>query len=255
MIKTMSKKVLMPLPLIDVDPSEVAVPWKILTENNVQVVFSTPNGHPGQCDPRMITGEGLGPCAPLLKADQISRDNYKTVSQSKEFNHPIKWSEIQESDYDGLLIPGGHAKGMRPYLESEILQKIVVDFFKSNKPVGAICHGVLLVARSKGPDGKSVLFKRKTTTLLQTQELTAWNLTRLWLDDYYRTYDITTQAEVTSFLENSSQFIKGPLPLFRDSPKNLGPGFFVRDGNYISARWPGDAHSYGYEFLKMINGS
>src|SRR5438045_8840077 len=53
------------------------------------------------------------------------------------------------SAFDALLLPGGHrARGMREYLESEILQRHVASFFDKEKPVAAICHGVLLAARS-----------------------------------------------------------------------------------------------------------
>ena len=157
-----------------------------------------------------------------------------------------------DDQFEGILLPGGHAKGMREYLESQVLQNIVTLFFASQKPIGAICQGVVLVARSKKADGKSVLFGRKTTALLSSQELTAWNLTRLWLKDYYRTYSETVEAEVKKNLASEEDFVKGPTPFFRDSPDTLKNGFCLRDGNYLSARWPGDANKFGNEFLNMI---
>ena len=30
------------------------------------------------------------------------------------------------------------------------------------------------------------------------------------------------------------------------------PGFTVRDGNWLSARWPGDAHRFASEFVAML---
>jgi putative intracellular protease/amidase len=39
---------------------------------------------------------------------------------------------------------------MRVYLGSGVLQSAVADFFAQEKPVGAICHGVLLAALSGG---------------------------------------------------------------------------------------------------------
>jgi hypothetical protein len=44
-----------------------------------------------------------------------------------------------------------------------------------------------------------------------------------------------------------------PLPLRRDSAARLGVGFTVRDGDYLSARWPGDAHRFASEFAAMID--
>ncbi len=248
----MIKKVLIPLPANDFDPTEAGVPWRILKENGVEVIFATPQGDVARCDSKMLNGNGLGYLAPILSADENGRTAYTQMSQSREFIDPIAWSEIQAHHFDGVLLPGGHAKGMREYLESPILQKVVSDFFLVQKPVGAICHGVVLAARSKSSHEKSVLFGRKTTSLLASQELTAWALTCLWLGDYYRTYAITVEAEVTENLASKADFVKGPIPLLRDSPRHLERGFCVVDQNYLSARWPGDAHAFGNKFLALL---
>jgi protease I len=142
---------------------------------------------------------------------------------------------------------------MRQYLESEELQAAAAEFFAQDKPVGAICHGVLLAARSRGRDGKSVLFGRKTTALTKTMELAAWALTRLYLGDYYRTYPVTVEDEVRAALANTDDFVVGPIAVRRDSPARPDIGFTVRDGNYLSARWPGDAHRFGGKFAAMVS--
>lgn len=54
------------------------------------------------------------------------------------------------------------------------------------------------------------------------------------------------------FTESPDQFISGPTPLYRDTESNWNPGFIVRDKNYISARWPGDAHKFGHAFLNLL---
>lgn len=141
---------------------------------------------------------------------------------------------------------------MKEYLESTILQKLVVDFFDKKKPVAAICHGVVLAARSKRPDGKSVLYGHKTTALLKSQELTAWGMTAMWLGSYYRTYPETVEDEVKSTLASPDDFLPGPPPLFRDSLDNLSRGFAVTSGNYISARWPGDTHTFARTFMELF---
>jgi len=83
-------------------------------------------------------------------------------------------------------------------------------------------------------------------------ELIAWRLTRSYLGDYYRTYKTTVEDEVPSVLALPEDFIRGPLPLRRDSAARLSAGFTVRDGHYLSARWPGDAHRFASEFAAMI---
>jgi protease I len=94
----------------------------------------------------------------------------------------------------------------------------VVDFFNAQKSVAANCHGTVLAARSINPNTqKSIIYDYKTTALLKSQELLAYNLTRLWLKDYFLTYpEITVEHEVTLALSKSSQFIQGPNPLRRE---------------------------------------
>ncbi len=244
--------ILMPLPATDFDPTESGVPWKMLTERGHKVLFATPEGLPAQADFRMLDGDGLGILRPILCADRNGRTAYEAMALCPEFLAPQRWHEVQPESFDALLLPGGHAPGMRPYIESEDLQNLVTECFRVDKIVAAICHGVLLAARSNATDETSVLHDRKTTALLKTQEMLAWTATFLWLGDYYRTYQVCVQDEVRACLASPDQFINGPMPLKRDSREHPEYGFCVRDRNYLSARWPGDAHRFSMELVKML---
>lgn len=244
--------VVMPLPQRDFDPTETGVPWRVLTGRGHRVVFATPDGTEAAADPRMVTGAGLGPVARLLRADANGRNAYAAMSESPEFRRPIGYDAIAEGAFDALLLPGGHAKGMRPYLESERLQAAVADGFARQRPVAAICHGVLLAARARDAAGRSVLYGRKTTGLTRRMELGAWALTCLFLGNYYRTYPVTVEDEVRALLARREDFVAGPSGFTRDAPDRLAVGFTVRDGNYLSARWPGDAHRFAHDLAAMI---
>ena len=244
--------ILMPLPSNDFDPTEAAVPWLILVAKGHRVVFATPDGKPGKADAKMVTGRGLGLLASILRADANGKKAYAQMAASAEFLQPHSYGKIAIESFDALILSGGHAPGMKPYLESTLLQEKVAEFFNAGKPVGAICHGVVLAARSKLPSGLSVLHGKKTTALTQPMEMSAWALTCLWLKDYYRTYPQTVQSEVSAALAKPEDFVVGPMSTKRDSPGDLGAGFTVRDGNYLSARWPGDAHRFATEFVTML---
>jgi len=133
--------------------------------------------------------------------------------------------------------------------------------------VAAICHGVLLAARSVDPaTGRSVLYGRRTTALTWALERTAWRLTRItrfWDPDYYRTYSeesgqpagyMSVQSEVTRALESPTDFRdvergsphwrKKTSGMARDTATDPRPAFVVDDGAYLSARWPGDTHTF-----------
>ena len=245
--------VLIAISTTDFDPTEAAIPWKILRDAGVQVRFATDTGLAGIADQRMLTGKGLGVLKPVLMANLSAREAYAQMRRDPAFKQPISYDEIQVDDYEGLILPGGHARGVIPYLEDRDLRAAIVEFFVRDLPVGAICHGVVAACRAVDPaTGRSVLHGRKTTALLQRQERFAYNLTRWNLGRYYLTYPETVEAEVTATLQSSDDFHHGPLPMLRDSPDHLGRGFTVRDGNYLSARWPGDAYLFATEYLQML---
>lgn len=246
--------ILMPIPNRGFDPTEAGVPWRLMHSRGHRVAFATPDGNQGQADPTLITGKELGLLGQFMMADANGRLAYEEMTQAADFRCPIRYDAIQSQDFDALLLPGGHAPGMRPYLESALLQTVVVDFFRAGKPVGAICHGVLLCARACGPDRRSVLYGRKTTGLTKTMELAAQLFTRLHLLHYHQTYATSVEEEVRAVLANRDDFIRGPFSVRRDLLGKLRLGFTVRDGNYLSARWAGDAHRFTADFADILGG-
>ena len=283
----MSARILMPLPRRDFDPSEAAVSWRILAAAGHDVTFATPDGQPAQADPIMLSGIGLDPWGrvpglrrlPLvglaLRANGAARGAYRALVENAAFCAPQAWAQVRPEEFAALVLPGGHAPGMREYLESAGLQRTVAAFFDAGKPVAAICHGVVLAARSiSARTGRPVLHGRRTTALTWALERAAWRIarcTRWWDAGYYRTYAEergeaagyrSVQAEVTRALARTDDFLDVPADaprrwrktsgLFRDSAADESPAFVVRDGNYVSARWPGDVHAFARTFADVV---
>ena len=281
-------RVLILLPARDFDPSEAAVSWQVLVNAGHTIAFATPDGRPAAADEMMLTGQGLDPwgAMPLLRnwpligllmrANRDARNAYADMFADPNYGAPQRWDAVDPSAFDGLLLPGGHrARGMRDYLESGTLQRHVASFFDAERPVGAICHGVLLAARSISKrTGRSVLYGYRTTALTWALERSAWRvarLTRFWDPGYYRTYleqsgqpdgYMSVQQEVTRALARPEDFVDVPATdpdyrrktsgLQRDSLDDPRPAFVVRDRNYVSARWPGDVHTFAKTFSDML---
>jgi putative intracellular protease/amidase len=276
------------LPAEDFDPSEAAVSWQLVTAAGHEVIFATPDGKLAKADPLMLSGEGLDIwgfipilrklkiVGNILRANKDARIAYSQMEKSSAFQNPITWNDTKAENFDALFVPGGHcANGMCSFLESKILQDLIVGFFKANKPVGSVCHGPLLIARSIDPStGKSVLFGRKTTALTWQLEKTAAMLgkvVRFWDPNYYRTYleaagqklgDTSTQTEITGLIGGAEFFQDVPKSdanyklktngITRDTQTNQTCSFVVQDGNYVSARWPGDIHALGKAFIALL---
>jgi putative intracellular protease/amidase len=280
----------MPLPAIDFDPSEVAVSWQVLSAAGHRVVFATPSGQRGRADDLMVTGRGLDPWGAIpglrrvtvvgraLGANADARRAYAALERDEAFGSPLHWGAARRSDYDALVLPGGHrARGMRPYLESPEVQQMAVDAFRTDKPVGAICHGVLVAARAVDPTtGRSVLHGRRTTALTWELERKAWGIaryTRFWDSTYYRTYMeepgqrwgfTSVQQEVTRALADPADFadVEKGSPDWRrktsgrarDTADDERPAWVVRHESYVSARWPGDVHTFARTFADVLGG-
>src|SRR5580658_9645786 len=138
-------RVIIPVPSRDFDPSEAAISWQVLTQLGHRVSFATPDGLPGQCDPLMISGEGLDVWGQvpllrrlrlvglILRANADARRAYAAMLKDAAYNSSLRWDRIEVDNFDGILLPGGHrVRGMREYLESESLQRVTAGFFAAS---------------------------------------------------------------------------------------------------------------------------
>ena len=248
-------RVLMPVPDRDFDVTEVAVPWRILTDAGHEVVLATEHaGTRPAADPRLLTGVLFG----QLGAAEEPRRFYEQLTGAPEFTSTVSWAEADVVEYDGLLLPGGHAPGMRQYLGSTALHQQIARFWALERPVGAICHGVLVLARARDlTTGRGVLADRRTTCLPKYMERTAYFTTAWRLGRYYRTYPAYVEDEVRAALSDpDTQFVRGPRTLTRrGTATDDTVAFVVEDGRYLSARWPGDAYLFARRYLALLGGT
>lgn len=243
-------RILLPLPDADYDVTEVAVPWRLLTGAGHEVVVATELGAAPAADPRLLTGVLFG----QLGAAEEPRRWYADLRRAPELLAPLRWDDLVPADFDALVLAGGHAPGMRQYLGSEVLQATVAAYWSLGRPVAAICHGVLVLARASAVDGRSVLAETTTTCLPKYMERSAYFATAWRLGRYYRTYPAYVEDEVRAALADPGrQFRRGPRTLLRRGTATDDTAtFVVEDGRYVSARWPGDAYAFTRALLDRL---
>lgn len=281
MPKLTPKRILFPLPDRDFDPTESALAWKILKETyKYHIDFTTETGEKPICDQITLQGKGLNFFTNIIfnlidvKIKQkLVLQAYNAMENDENFKNPISWQKgIDFSHYDGIWVTGGHAQGMKQLLDSQYLQNQISRFWELKRPIAAVCHGVLLVARARDvkDPSKSVLSQRKTTSLVNYQELIAYLLTFWSHGNLFRTYEETTEDEILQLIygcqniqeaKEKNQILKrydeGPFAIAKEFGKigHIGRnGYIVEDQNYLSGRWPGDveilAHKFGQNLQK-----
>ncbi|MBW5448818.1 peptidase [Cohnella sp. CFH 77786] len=94
-------------------------------------------------------------------------ENWETYTEKPAHRLPcdIAFADVEPSDYDALIIPGGRAP---EYIRSDAdLPRIVKHFLDTDKPIGAICHGA------------QVFLALKDRTYFEGRTLSAYNACRL----------------------------------------------------------------------------
>ena len=233
-------RVLVPLPDRDFDVTEVAVPWRLLVDAGHAVVFATESGSVPAADPLLLTGVLFG----QLGAEPEPIEFYRQLLTDPTYLAPLSWEALDAASFDAMVLPGGHAPGMRQYLGSPVLQAFARDFWALERPVAAICHGVLPLARA------GVLTGVRTTCLPKNLERSAFLLTAWRRGRYYRTYPAYVEDEVRA---SGAVFVGGPRAgTRRGTAVDDAPAFTVQDGRYLSARWPGDAYLFGKQLVTLL---
>lgn len=263
------------------DPTEVAVPYRVFKDAGFDIDFVTEKGAVPKCDSKMlegITGATLG-------ADAAAKKAYADMeATSPGLQSPKSWTDpsFTFDNFDMVFLPGGHEKGVRQVIDSPIVHKLLAGYFPkttrggsadNNKVVGAICHGVQVLAFTPDPSAdlqqypvnikgeivqadaqkyKSIIHSCKTTALPGFLESGAYQGTRLFLGDYYKTYGAGT-PNVEDFvkvgLDDPDQFVTGPGIL-----SGATNPMFVEDEQYryVSGRFPPDAEVTAKRCVELV---
>jgi len=150
---------------------------------------------------------------------------------------------------------------MSSLLDNSVIQEKVAEFWALKRPVGAICHGTLLLARSKDSSGKSLFHDKSTTSVPSWLESQAYAITKYvyGLDNYQlsTTNNSYVEPEIRHALDTHEQYFSGPVdllaPLLPGSRTSHTHAFVHRDRNYLSARFWGDAYLFALTFARMLN--
>ena len=141
-------RILVPLPDRDFDTTEVAVPWRLLTDRGHEIVFATQGGGGApQCDPKLLDGVLFG----KLGAEPEPISFYEQLTEDPAFRDPSPGGGRAGRVRRPAPARRPRARGCASTSATPELQAKVAAFWALERPVGAICHGVIVLARSTDP--------------------------------------------------------------------------------------------------------
>jgi putative intracellular protease/amidase len=250
LVSSRPSSVLLPLPDRDFDTTESSIAWQAFVDAGIEVTFATETGRVATCDERLLRSGFFN----WFPAGPEAVEAYRAMSSSPAFRSPITYRDIDPADHDAVHLGGGHAQGMRQYLDSAVLRDRVLGFHQGKKIIGAICHGSLIPARTIDPlTGASIIEGRRFTTLTLPIEKFAFRSTWFRVGRRYRTYWKYTETEVRQAVGPSGSIERGNTrfgalgySLVHDEP------MVVEDGHFLSARYPLDAPRYAEAFVRRL---
>jgi putative intracellular protease/amidase len=138
-------------------------------------------------------------------------------------------STISSDDYDAVFYPGGHGPLWDLTNDRDSIN-LIENFWKSKKPVAAVCHAPAVLLNVKDDEG-NFLVKGKNVTGFTNSEEAAVALT-----------------EVVPFLLENELKNKGGIY----SNKNDWDSYVVKDGMLITGQNPASSEAAAKELIDIL---
>jgi len=138
--------------------AELIHPYDIFIKAGFSVTIASPNGgkveFDGLSDPRDASG--------YSKDDTLSLKYINQPEFMALLENTPGIANLKSTDFDAIVVCGGQSP-MFTFQGNTALANLFMEFYNTNKPSAALCHGTCLLLETKLSDG-SFLIKGKTIT-------------------------------------------------------------------------------------------
>ncbi|WP_373232864.1 type 1 glutamine amidotransferase domain-containing protein [Cohnella sp.] len=193
--------------------SEFAEPYEEFTREGFEITVASPKGGASQIDPSSIE-------------DDVP-EKWKVYKELLLRTTPL--SNVTAKDFAGIFLPGGHG-AMFDLPNNLHLHNLLTDFSKSNKPIGAVCHGPAGLVGAQLDTGNPLIEGKRVTGFTNEEE----KETQL---DSLMPFLLETKMK-----ELQSEFIAHPN--WRDHVEV--------DGNLVTGQNPQSSKSVAIAFLNLL---
>ncbi|MFZ5707969.1 MAG: type 1 glutamine amidotransferase domain-containing protein [Pseudomonadota bacterium] len=139
---------------------ELAAPYQMLSAAGFDILFATPGGKPAQLDPASLEEPWLQPAGHWFRAQK------QALAQLEA---PLDLANVVASRIDAIFLVGGTGTlwdfpGCRP------LGALASTLLAENRPVAAICHGVVGLLTATAADGQPLAAGKSLTCFSNEEE-------------------------------------------------------------------------------------
>jgi putative intracellular protease/amidase len=193
---------------------EYAIPLRMLRQQDIQVVVSSPEGGTVPIDPKSLES---------FDAESYA-DELNLLNDSK----PL--ANINETEFDAVFIPGGH--GPLIDLPTHPKVKAILRYFDAyRKPIVALCHGLAALTKVTTTAGKPLVEGREVTGFSNEEE------TGTGLDD------VVPFAIEDRLREQGAKYVKARKPF---------ESMVVVDGHFITGQNPASSRAVAEKLIEQL---
>ncbi len=199
---------------------EFAAPFYTFKDAGADITLASPKGGQPPIDPKSA--------APESQTAATRRFNEDSALQQLLANTE-KLSGIKADDYDAVFYPGGHGPLWDLTGDKDSIN-LVADFWKSKKPVAAVCHAPAVLLNVMDESGRTLVEGKKVTGFTNTEE------------------EAVQLTKVVPFLLEDELKSRGGLYTKKDD----WASFIVQDGLLITGQNPASSEEAARALVELL---
>jgi len=199
---------------------ELAAPYYIFKDAGADLTLASPGGGKVPLDPKSQS---------IILATFTTKRFLRDQEAMNFLSNAIPLEEVNDDDFDVIFLPGGYGL-MWDLADSKKVGQLLKAFYGTNKPIGAISHGVTCLLSLKNNQGESLVKGKQLTGISNSEE----NLSGL--------KGVTPFLLETRLLSLDALYSKG-----EDYVSHV-----VEDGNIVTGQNPASSKEVAQKIIKLV---
>jgi len=199
---------------------EFAAPYYTLKDAGASITLASPKGGQPPIDPKSAEPANQTAATHRFDAD---------TDLQELLAHTKKLTDVSTADYDAVFYPGGHGPLWDLTTDAKSIE-LIESFWKSKKPVAAVCHAPAVLLNVKEENGEAFVKGKKVTGFTNSEE------------------EGVQLTNVVPFLVEDELIAKGGI---YSKGEDWG-SYVVQDGLLITGQNPGSSEEAAKQLLNLL---